>query len=241
MALPLVLRMLLTPQGGSCHPSQFPSNISSPYFRRISTWQWNCAGTSASTASNASRQPSSSLTDRSLNMATCGAPSASTCTVVASVRRHGRTSRCAARSIELCIFWCLNEGYIPLPQRKHSNVFLSLSIAINSRSPGHRELITACSSERILAESDYHDISYSTGQTWQMLRAIAEVKGWRVETEWHELSPASENDWGVVRRLEHNWEVFQKGGHKPVRRKDKRKLLLEDWESDEEDKVRPID
>ena len=72
-----------------------------------------------------------------------------------------------------------------------------------------------------------------------MIQTIAEVKGWGVESVWQENADAPDS-WGVVRRLEHNWMVFQKGGHKPIRKKDKRKLLLEDWESDEEDRVRPV-
>lgn len=122
-------------------------------------------------------------------------------------------------------------------QKKHSNIFLSLSIVINSRSSAHRSLIAACSPDRILAESDYNDPSYCTGQTWKMIQTIADVKGWTVEDRWDDN--ATSDSWGVVRRLENNWKTFQKGGHAPIRKKDKRRLLLEDWESDEEDETPP--
>ncbi|KAL4246331.1 Metallo-dependent Hydrolase/TatD-type [Abortiporus biennis] len=100
-------------------------------------------------------------------------------------------------------------------QKKHSNVFLSLSTAINSRSPAHRNLISACSPHRILVESDFHDVRYSTQQTWEMLRIIAEVHRWKIEDNWmysHDDADR-EDDWGAVRRLEENWKRFQQGGH----------------------------
>lgn len=103
---------------------------------------------------------------------------------------------------------------------------------INSRTPAHRDLIAASSPSRILVESDYHDPSYSTSQTLNMLQTVAEVKGWTVEKTWE--SNLARDQWGAVRRLEENWKTFEKGGHEPVRKKDKRRLLLEDWESDED-------
>ncbi|KAI0348301.1 TatD DNase family Scn1 [Trametopsis cervina] len=96
-------------------------------------------------------------------------------------------------------------------QRKHRNVFMSLSTAINERSPGHRDLIAACPDDRILAESDYPVISRSTPQTWNMILRIAEVKGWNVEQEWVDDTP--EENWGTVRKLERNWILFEKGRH----------------------------
>lgn len=46
-----------------------------------------------------------------------------------------------------------------------------------------------------------------------MVRTIAEVRGWNVEERWEDQ--LDESQWGVVRRLEHNFQVFMKGGHKP--------------------------
>ncbi|GBE77438.1 hypothetical protein SCP_0103130 [Sparassis crispa] len=124
-------------------------------------------------------------------------------------------------------------------QKEHPNVFLSLSTAINGRSPAHRALISACASHRILVESDFHDVRHSTAYTVRMLRTVAEVKGWTVEDAWNDgLDGVGDEDrWGAVRRLEANWRRFEKGGHQPNRKKPRRKLLLEDWESDEEDRV----
>ncbi|KAI0094465.1 TatD DNase family Scn1 [Irpex rosettiformis] len=107
-------------------------------------------------------------------------------------------------------------------QKAHPNIFLSLSTAINTRSPAYRSLVTTCPDTRILVESDYHDVSYSTPQCWDMVLRIAEVKGWRVEQEeWVDGDGVSEAEWGVVRRLERNWRVFRDGGH--VNREEKRK------------------
>ncbi|KAI0294927.1 TatD DNase family Scn1 [Russula brevipes] len=67
-------------------------------------------------------------------------------------------------------------------EKQHPNVFLSLSTAINGRSPGHIALIRACAPTRILVESDYHN------------------------------APLDESQWGVVRRLEANWRALCKAG-----------------------------
>jgi hypothetical protein len=54
-----------------------------------------------------------------------------------------------------------------------------------------------------------------------MIKIVAEVKGWAVEQEWEEVVE-DVNQWGVVRRLEANWRVFEHGNHTPVVRKKKR-------------------
>jgi len=115
-------------------------------------------------------------------------------------------------------------------EKKHTNIYLSLSTAINVRpnSSNHKLLIEACAADRILVESDFHDVDHCTQRTWDMLRIVAEVKGWAVEEEWQEASE-DVNQWGVVRRLEANWSAFERGGHIPVVREKKRK----DRESEE--------
>lgn len=65
-----------------------------------------------------------------------------------------------------------------------------------------------------------------------MLQIVAEVKGWTVEDTWEETIPPDQ--WGAVRKLEHNWKMFKGGGHQPVRKNDKRNPLPEDWESGDE-------
>ncbi|KIM47473.1 hypothetical protein M413DRAFT_22133 [Hebeloma cylindrosporum] len=87
-------------------------------------------------------------------------------------------------------------------ERKHENIFLSLSTVINHKHANHRSLIASCSPNRILVESDYHDITKCTSQTWDMIKIVAEVKGWPIETEWVDGDQLEEEKWGVVRRLE---------------------------------------
>ena len=119
-------------------------------------------------------------------------------------------------------------------QKKHPNVFLSLSTVINSRAPAHRELVAACPTGRLLVESDFHDIRYSAPYTWNMLRTVADVKGWHVEDTWD--ADVAEAEWGAVRRLEENWKAFERGAHKPyVRRKLRRDRAIEEWEANNEE------
>jgi hypothetical protein len=105
-------------------------------------------------------------------------------------------------------------------QNRHSNVFLSLSTAVNGRSPNHRALIAACSPDRILVESDIHQIDDCVQRTWDMVLIVAAVKGWPVETVWEE--DIEESQWGVVRRLEKNWREFVQGSHAGARQPSKR-------------------
>jgi hypothetical protein len=102
-------------------------------------------------------------------------------------------------------------------QKKHPNVYVSLSTAINGRSSNYKSLIAVCANDRILAESDYDDILMSTQQTWNIVKSIAEVKNWKVETTW--VEDLEEKDWGVVHHLKRNWERFREGNHVPSRRK----------------------
>ena len=105
---------------------------------------------------------------------------------------------------------------------------------INARSPAHKEFIAAAPPDRILVESDFHDVRYSAPYTWDMLLAVAEVKGWRVEDAWDADAP--EDQWGAVRRLEENWKAFERGGHKAyVKRKQRRDRAIEEWEANNEE------
>ncbi|KAF8560110.1 Metallo-dependent hydrolase [Imleria badia] len=96
-------------------------------------------------------------------------------------------------------------------EKRHLNVYMSLSTVINGRSSNHRALIEACSPSRVLVESDYHPVEQCAERTWEMVLVVAEIKGWAVETTW--VEDLRVEDWGVVRRLERNWQEFQKGNH----------------------------
>ncbi|KAG6335473.1 hypothetical protein ID866_3623 [Astraeus odoratus] len=97
-------------------------------------------------------------------------------------------------------------------QKHHKNVFMSLSTAINGRSPNHKALISVCSPHRILVESDYNSVGECAQRTWDMVLVVAAIKGWSVETTWED-DDMPEEVWGVVRRLESNWLEFRAGNH----------------------------
>ncbi|KDQ63113.1 hypothetical protein JAAARDRAFT_367303 [Jaapia argillacea MUCL 33604] len=112
-------------------------------------------------------------------------------------------------------------------EKDHPNVFLSLSTGINCRSSAHIGLISTCSPNRILVESDIHRIDLCTERTWDMVKIVASVKGWRVEDSWdYDQGSEVQVEWGVVRRLEENWNLFPRGDHfskKIARKKRSRK------------------
>ncbi|KAF4604872.1 hypothetical protein EYR40_003654 [Pleurotus pulmonarius] len=103
-------------------------------------------------------------------------------------------------------------------QRKHCNIFLSLSTTINEKSPNHRELIAVCSPNRLLVESDFNDIGGCAERTWEMVKIVADVKGWAIEDEWVQ-GVIPEESWGVVRRLERSFQLFRQGQHTPPAKK----------------------
>jgi len=114
---------------------------------------------------------------------------------------------------------------------------MSFSTVINLRNPNMRELIAACSEDRILAESDYNDIDFVTSQTWDMVKLIAEIRDWPIETEWLNEDKLQDSEWGVVRRLERNWKVFKNGDHS-VRENERKKKTIIDYASDVSDENR---
>ena len=113
-----------------------------------------------------------------------------------------------------------------MEQKRHPNVYLSFSTAINGRSPSHIGLIRACTPSRILVESDYHDACDAPARTWDMACIVAEVLEWPIEDAW-DGPEGDESRWGVVRRLEANWRAFVKGRHlapvKKLRAKERRR------------------
>jgi len=115
-------------------------------------------------------------------------------------------------------------------------VFLSLSTVINHKHANHRPLIAECSPDRILAESDYNTADMCTAQTWDMIKIIADIKGWPVESEWVEdEAELEEKDWGVVRRLEKNWFKFKNGNHPFKEKRNRKSRKQHDYHSEESD------
>ena len=88
-----------------------------------------------------------------------------------------------------------------------------------------------------MVESDYPDVRYAEEQTWAMIETVAEVRQWAVETSWGEDAD-DPSAWGVVRRLEANWQTFLCGNHTSEKRGQKRARKLDftyqEWGSEEE-------
>ena len=106
-------------------------------------------------------------------------------------------------------------------QKRHTNAFLSLARCINGRSQNHLALIKAADPARLLVESDYPVARDLAQETWSMVETIARERGWRIEQTWAYQDANDDGDtqeeWGVVRRLEANWHRFERGNH-PARR-----------------------
>ncbi|KAH9929667.1 uncharacterized protein B0H18DRAFT_859558, partial [Fomitopsis serialis] len=126
--------------------------------------------------------------------------------------RHGRAWDAISVDMHSC---GLSAQTWAAVEKAHCNVFLSLSTAINSRSPAHTTLIRACAPGRILVESDFHDVAYSAPYVWDMVCRIADARGWPVEQTAEELDGWGGERKGVVKRLEENWQRFVHGGHVP--------------------------
>ncbi|CAK5280323.1 unnamed protein product [Mycena citricolor] len=118
--------------------------------------------------------------------------------------KHGRNWSNIRIDIHSC---SVDPQVISILQKKHPNVFMSVSTTINGRSKNLKALIAACDPRRLLIESDYPVIDGNLARCVEILDLVAETKGWTKETEW--LDEVEESHWGVVRRLEANWNVFK--------------------------------
>jgi hypothetical protein len=66
-----------------------------------------------------------------------------------------------------------------------------------------------------------------------MLKIIAEIKGWSIEEDWDDDLPESE--WGVVRKLEANWNAFVAAKHvRQTQISSRNRRFEQDWVSDDE-------
>ncbi|KAJ7170158.1 TatD DNase family Scn1 [Mycena filopes] len=117
--------------------------------------------------------------------------------------KHGRQWEDIRIDLHSC---SMNPQVCTALQKKHKNIFMSLSTTINGRSSNLNALIAACSPDRLLIESDYYDIDTFPEKCTEILTLVARVKGWPMEEEWPEELDGEH--WGVVRRLEANWKSF---------------------------------
>jgi len=77
---------------------------------------------------------------------------------------------------------------------KHPNVYFSFSTIVNSRSPKLNTLIATIPEDRLLVESDFNQADQLDQRVWDMVKLVAEVKGWSEER--------------TVEVMESNWRRF---------------------------------
>lgn len=104
------------------------------------------------------------------------------------------------------------------------NVYFSPSILVTGRNKDASAAIAAIPRDRVLVESDTHDVARADKLVWGAVLWIAEVRGWKVEKgedaeEWGKdedevydshgkIVPKKENEIWAVRTLEKNWSRF---------------------------------
>jgi Tat protein secretion system quality control protein TatD with DNase activity len=100
-------------------------------------------------------------------------------------------------------------------QKQFPNLYASPSILITSRTQTAPDLIRAISLDRLLVESDTHDVRRTAQLVWAATEWIARCRGWQVEDgdeEWDdagvETHTKDEGNVWVVRTLERNTARF---------------------------------
>ncbi|EIW86967.1 Metallo-dependent hydrolase [Coniophora puteana RWD-64-598 SS2] len=102
-------------------------------------------------------------------------------------------------------------------EKRHPNVFLSISTGINVRCQNLSALVQVASPDRLLVESDHNNIDGCTSLTWDIVLLLAEIKQWPVETVWKD--DPRDDQRGVVHQLQANWKRFQEANFGPAKKK----------------------
>ena len=114
----------------------------------------------------------------------------------------------------------------PHAQKNLPNIFASPSLLVTARSSSAPSLIHAISADRMLVESDTHDVRQSAKLVWGAVEWIGRCKGWAVEglggSDVEPWKMTEEGDAKIhtvdrkqeeiqtVRILERNWERFMR-------------------------------
>lgn len=98
-------------------------------------------------------------------------------------------------------------------QRNLSNLYISPSIFITSRSASAVPLIRAVSPTRMLVESDSHDVRLSTRLVWAATVWIGRLRGWKIEGFDRRGEDGDEEDeWEMAENAGDEEEVFSGNG-----------------------------
>lgn len=108
--------------------------------------------------------------------------------------------------------------------RTMPNLYFSPSVLLTARSPAGAAAVRAIPRDRVLVESDLHDVTQSTRLVWAAVLWVSACRGWRVEEgdeEWDgveeeedefdekgRLVERAEGEVWAVRTIERNWARF---------------------------------
>jgi Tat protein secretion system quality control protein TatD with DNase activity len=98
----------------------------------------------------------------------------------------------------------LSAEMIQQLQRKYANVFVSFSLAINSRQRDFEAQLRACDPHRLLIESDWHSAQDLGARCWTMVRLATDVIGAPLATE----GPGQEDYRHAAALFHQNWIRF---------------------------------
>jgi len=107
----------------------------------------------------------------------------------------------------------------PRSSQKHlSNLYASPSVLITGRLTSPDDLIRAIQPDRILVESDSHDIRRGPRLVWAAAVWVADVKKWKLEGR-DELDGKGGEEWGEEGMVESEEEWIRRNGRKAAKRR----------------------
>ncbi|TXT06154.1 hypothetical protein VHUM_03627 [Vanrija humicola] len=155
----------------------------------------------------------------------CVAASGPTLRLLESVRADD-PARWSAINVDMhsCGGW--KPEFLAQAARTMPNLYFSPSVLLTARSPAGAAAVRAIPRDRVLVESDLHDVAQSTRLVWAAVLWVAACRGWRVETgdeTWDaveeeddefddkgRLVERAETDVWAVKTLERNWARFMR-------------------------------
>ncbi|WOO79825.1 Cut9-interacting protein scn1 [Vanrija pseudolonga] len=151
----------------------------------------------------------------------CVAASGPTLRLLESVR--AADARFSRINIDMhsCGGW--KPEFLAQAARTMPNLYFSPSVLLTARSPAGAAAVRAIPRDRVLVESDLHDVAQSTRLVWASVLWVAACRGWRVESaeQWEgveeeddefdekgRLVERAEGEVWAVRTIERNWARF---------------------------------
>ncbi|KAN0062658.1 Cut9-interacting protein scn1 [Thecaphora frezii] len=80
------------------------------------------------------------------------------------------------RDINLSFHSCtMDPNIVRTLQKTYPNVFIGFSTTINKIKANHRDIIRAADADRLLVESDFHEVDGMAARLWEAVRVVGEV------------------------------------------------------------------